>query len=104
MSFPITSIKQVTPEWLTQVLREEGHLNRGHVTAVHLGDQQATASEGPGFHPTHRLQVSYSEEVPFSAPRRLYLKLNDGAIHQYAGLQEFTFYTNIAAKMEVPPS
>ena len=65
---------QVTPDWLTGVLRERGRLPQGRVTAVHAADGGAAA--GPGFNPRNRLQVAYSADAPASAPRRLYLKLD----------------------------
>ena len=104
MSNPISSIEQVTPAWLTQVLQEGGYLNDGRVTSIQAGDHRTAAVGGPGFNPGHSLKVSYAGITAPSAPARLYLKMGDGAIHKLAGKQEVTFYTSIADKMPYPPT
>src|SRR5947207_927534 len=57
----ITAADQVTPEWLTAVLRREGVLERGAVVAVN-------ASSLP------HLTLSYSPDAPADAPTSLFLK------------------------------
>ena len=57
----ITKAEQVTPGWLTAVLRREGVLDRGEVVAV-------DAARLP------HLAVTYSPDAPASAPATLFLK------------------------------
>jgi hypothetical protein len=57
----ITNAEQVTPEWLTAVLRREGVLERGEVVAVN-------ASSLP------HLALTYSPDAPAGVPASLYLK------------------------------
>ena len=42
MADVITDVKQVTPEWLMTVLRANGHLNHGQVTAVEVKSSRQT--------------------------------------------------------------
>ncbi len=44
---PIVSADQITPEWLTAVLRQGGHLKQGAVTAVAPQGSQTDTAEGP---------------------------------------------------------
>jgi hypothetical protein len=104
MAAVIRAIEQVTPSWLTQVLRQGGYLERGEVVAVRPGDRGRATASGPGFDPSHRLAVSYSDDAPPSAPRQLYLKTYDEAIYAQAGRLEVTFYTAIAPEMPYPPA
>jgi hypothetical protein len=104
VSAVLTSIDQVTPEWLTRVLRERGVLDRGMVVAVHPSDPRSVSGGGPGFRPSNRLQASYSADAPPSAPSRLYVKMYDGAFWKSAGQREVAFYASIAAAMPDPPA
>ena len=99
----LRTIDQVTPEWLTRALRMNGHLERGKVVAVRFGGQASSATGGPGFRPSHRLELSYSADAPLSAPSRLYLKVGDGAIDKLEGKREVEFYTAIATCMPDSP-
>jgi hypothetical protein len=87
----IANIDQVTPEWLTQVLRERGVLPRGHViTVAAQGAVSNTATAA-------RLELVYSAEAPQAAPRRLFVKLGRRRI-------EVEFYQVIAPAMADPPA
>jgi hypothetical protein len=99
----ISSIDQVTSVWLTQALRDGGHLVRGQAIAVEPAGGQA-ATGGPGFRPANCIRVCYSADAPSSAPTRLYLKTHDGAIYKEAGAWEMTFYTSVAPAMPYPPA
>jgi hypothetical protein len=51
----ISSPEQVTPAWLTEALRESGHLDRGEVVAVRPAAGRGPAiTGGPGFRPSRR--------------------------------------------------
>jgi hypothetical protein len=97
----ISSPEQVTPAWLTEALRESGHLDRGEVVAVRPAAGRGPAiTGGPGFRPSHRLVVRYSSDTPPSAPSRLYLKAAEGRTDR----REVAFYTSIATAMPDPPA
>jgi hypothetical protein len=70
----LVSADQITPEWLTSVLRQGGYLTQGAVTAVTPQGNQTDSLEGPGFHKRNRIDVRYSSDATRSAPTRLYLK------------------------------
>ncbi|MCB0036122.1 MAG: aminoglycoside phosphotransferase family protein [Anaerolineales bacterium] len=101
---PITSVDQITPAWLTQILRQRGHLNQGYVISVAAQGNHSTATEGPGFQRRNRIEIQYSSDVTPSAPHRLYLKAQDGALHQDAGEREVAFYLSAAAQMPYSPA
>ena len=98
----IAHAEQVTPEWLTAVLREGGTLLRGHVTQVTAGRAQTTFASS-----VWRLAVRYSPDAPPGAPRRLFLKTSNPALvpgefdpeHLH---REIVFYQRIAPAMEAP--
>ena len=101
---PITSADQITPEWLTQLLRQQGALHHGHVVSVTTPSDQSNSTEGPGFQNSNRLQIKYSPDATPSAPTRLYLKAQDGAVHKAAGEREVAFYLSVMAQMPAPPA
>ena len=47
----ITTLDQVTPAWLTAVLRRSGALTRGSVASVELGTGQGNWSTKRNAHP-----------------------------------------------------
>jgi len=61
----ITSQK-VTPEWLTEVLRQSGALPFGHVVGVQMATEDTYTAI------ITRLRLAYSPEAPDSAPTRLF--------------------------------
>src|SRR5262249_7356603 len=84
----ITSLEQVTTEWLTGVLSHSGALTRGAVTACDV-------ETGGGNWSTHaKLALRYAEGSQGALPQRLFLKMvhtdgGDGAF----GPSEVTYYT-----------
>lgn len=65
----ITNSEQVTSDWLTAVLSQNGALTQGAVTAV---EQDA----GVGNWSTHsKLRLTYTDEAKGTLPQRLFLKL-----------------------------
>ena len=101
MDKPITDMKQVSPEWLTQVLQKKGVLNQGKVTAVHKKPSQSTITSIIA-----RLAANYSDEAPKSAPSRLFLKISkpdfDPALSSTVGKNEVEFYTIVVDAMSDP--
>ncbi|MFL5802477.1 MAG: phosphotransferase [Roseiflexaceae bacterium] len=87
----IANIDQVTPEWLTQVLSEQGALPRGRVISV--GKQVADSNTATAA----RLEIAYSAEAPQAAPRHLFVKLGRRRI-------EVEFYQMIGPAMADPPA
>jgi thiamine kinase-like enzyme len=101
---PIASADHITPDWLTQILSRTGYLNQGRVVSVATPGNPSNATEGPGFHKNNRIEVHYSSDATPSAPTRLYLKAQDGALHKSAGAREVAFYLSAATQMLAPPS
>ena len=103
---PISSVSQITPDWLTRTLRQSGHLDQGNVVSVApLGDQSAF-SDGPGFQSTNRIEIKYSSDATPSAPRLLYLKggFEHAGLNQSGGSLEMGFYTSVAGQMPYSPA
>lgn len=100
---PIASVDQITPDWLTHILRHSGHLPQGHVVSIATPDRSSN-SEGPGFHSQNRMAIRYSSDASPKAPSRLYLKAQAGALHKSAGGREVAFYHSAAAQMSYPPA
>lgn len=96
MSQVITTIEQVTPTWLTGVLRKQGCLTHGEVIEV---QPQLRLTGASMIIP---LSLRYSADAPAIAPPRLFLKFP--AQHGLnANPKEVEFYTHIAIKMPDPP-
>jgi hypothetical protein len=67
----ITNLEQVTTEWLTAVLHENGALTQGTVTAI-------TSDAGRGnWSESGSLQLDYSPDAQGERPSRLFLKMVD---------------------------
>jgi hypothetical protein len=67
----ISSVAQVTADWLTSVLSRSGALTRGTVVSFHLGTGQGNWSTSA------HLAVEYSDDARGSLPQRLFLKMVD---------------------------
>ncbi len=98
----IASAEQVTPQWLTAVLRQRGSLPRGRVTSVTAGPAHGAFGSS-----AWRLQVSYSPDAVASAPQGLFLKasqpgLAPGEFDVRQLAQEARFYAVIAPLMAAP--
>jgi hypothetical protein len=86
----ITAIEQITPDWLTDVLRKAGTLERGSVTALETqASERSTAI-------TVRITVTYTDDAPVTAPVNLFLKLGGRANEVY-------FHQQIAPEMPDAP-
>jgi hypothetical protein len=99
MAEPITSEEQLTPEWLTERLRLNGHLARGRVSRLGLEHFKTLFSH------IYRLEVTYSRGASPELPRRLLLKAhftNDAASAEM-GRNEVLVYRVLAEAMTDPP-
>jgi hypothetical protein len=98
----ITTPEQVTPKWLTSVLRKSGLLRRGKVI-----DVKNKLTKTLAVSVVSRLEVSYSTGVPASAPSKLFLKLSrpnlSQAVSSELNSKEVEFYRTIAREMDDPP-
>lgn len=85
----ITSVEQVTAEWLTSVLAASGALTHGAVASVEWGKGQGNWSTSA------TLTLTYTDEARGSLPRRLFLKMVDTDIGdgEFFGESEVTYYT-----------
>ncbi|HEX8891361.1 MAG TPA: phosphotransferase [Pyrinomonadaceae bacterium] len=99
MAEPITNEDEITPEWLTKRLREQGHLLRGEVTALSLKHSKTFFSN------IYRLEVSYSTDTQPILPSKLLLKIplpdNQAALNM--GRDEATVYRALWDAMDDPP-
>jgi hypothetical protein len=100
MSTTICNLDQVTPGWLTGVLRGAGCLEHGKVVEVRTHPWTSTTSTVCG------LKLGYSADAPPQAPCRLFLKFtNPSTAGKLDGLarREVEFFTNIAGRMPDAP-
>jgi hypothetical protein len=65
----LPELDHVTPEWLTEVLQDQGHLADGRVTAVHLKTIRPTA-----ISLVAHLEGQYTDDISVSLPSQLFLK------------------------------
>lgn len=98
----IIDIRQVTPEWLTKVLHQNGFLNQGIVSGVHH-----VLTKTLMLSVVSRLEVRYSPEKDASAPSGLFLKISrpdlPRAIASEINRKEVEFYRTIPGLMTDPP-
>src|SRR4051812_9107148 len=96
METPLTSTDQATPEWLTGVLQKKGFLPQGEVIKVQQKPPQPLITSIITY-----LELSYSDDVPASAPTRLFLKVAkpdlDPQISSQLGKHEAEFYNTTVA-------
>ncbi len=94
----ITSLGQVTPEWLTSVLRHRGALTRGAVTSFEVSAGQGNWSSNV------TLVVNYSHDAHGSLPRRLFLKMVNAAPDDESfDESEVNYYTRDYVDVKGPP-
>lgn len=98
MEIVITTSEQLTPEWLTNVLRTGGFLNRGEVINI---ENKLTKQLVQSV--VSRLVISYSPDASAFAPTKLFLKIStpdrsrpNSSEHQ---CKEVEFYNVIAREM-----
>ena len=93
----LPDLDHVTPAWLTEVLQDQGHLQDGCVTAVHLKKTLPTAVSLVAH-----LEVQYTDHTSVSLPSQLFLKTSRPdliANSPLRGQKEVAFYTRIATAM-----
>lgn len=98
----IFSAEQVTPEWLTGVLREQRSLAQVQVASVTAGPARATFGSC-----AWQLRVSYAPDTLSGVPWRLFLKVSNpalapGQFDPRKLAQEVSFYADIAPAMAAP--
>jgi len=86
----ITDFEQVTPEWLTGVLRRNGFLERGAVTSVEMKTHQTNTAA------VANLRLSLTGDAKGGVPRALFLKLSDFR-------REVDFYQTVVPAMQATP-
>lgn len=98
----VTTPEQVTPEWLTSVLRKNGFLNRGKVINI-----ENKLTKRLVLSVVSRLEVSYSGDSSAFAPSKLFLKMPrpdlPPAFSSEHNGKEVEFYRTIAREMNDPP-
>lgn len=98
MPAALTFEDPITPEWLTEALREAGILPTGEVIAVEMRANSAFNSAAA------HLTVDFSDSAPASVPRALFLKRNITAGWAIeAGRDEVAFYQAMAAHRDHLP-
>jgi hypothetical protein len=84
----ITSIDQVSNEWLTSVLIKSGALTHGQVESLEFGTGQGNWSTSANIF------VTYTDAAEGSLPKCLFLKMVDTDLgDEYFGDSEITYYT-----------
>ncbi len=100
---PLSSAAEITPGWLTEVLRRHESLAGASVTDVAVESTTTTLLSAIAT-----LRITYALAVPAGAPRRLFLKMSKdeeagAARRPFAARKEVAFYRTIAPAMTDPP-
>ena len=94
MEYVITNINQVTPAWLTDLLRKRGLSKTGKVTSI-----TQTSSRQTNVSTVYFLYIAYDQHDPH-APTKLFLKLPSPDFQWNGwGKKEIQFYTEIVPEM-----
>lgn len=94
----LTSAEQLTPEWVTAVLRREGCLERGEVVAVRAAQARTLLVSSVA-----RLEVDYSADATASAPTRLFFKVSAPDLQARFSRKEVEFYETVARESQGLP-
>lgn len=93
---PLLDVAEVSPTWLTDALRPNGHLRAGSVESIRRTSDASVHAR------TARLEIAYSADSDGALPASLFLKIcKEGSA--LFGDSEVRFYTAIAAAMPDPP-
>jgi hypothetical protein len=99
MTEPITTEEQITPDWLTNILRRNGHLVQGNVNALKKECFKTL------FSLFYRLEAFYSDGPIPALPSKMLLKLplpdNEASLRM--GKDEVLIYNAIKKAMDDPP-
>ncbi len=90
MTAIITDINQITPDWLTAILKREGTLERGNVVDLTCQTEERSAAT------IAHLKIRYDADTPPGAPHQLFLKIGGRR-------NEVIFHTKIAPEMGDAP-
>jgi hypothetical protein len=96
----LPDLEHVTPEWLTEMLQDQGHLQDGRVVAVHLKKMWPTAVSLVAH-----LEVQYTNDTSAALPSQLFLKTSWSDLitnFPLRGQKEVAFYPRITAAMPAP--
>ena len=98
MATYIPIVNDITPPWLSAVLRQAGTLPQGEVTTI---EREATGDFIGSY--THRLCVRYSSDAPPTAPQYLFLKRNrESTWAREASAEEVKFYSFLTSLPDHP--
>ncbi|MCI0663386.1 MAG: ecdysteroid 22-kinase family protein, partial [Acidobacteria bacterium] len=99
MTEPIATEEQITPAWLTNILRRNGHLVRGSVSELNKEDFKTLFSR------IYRLEVKYSKDAIPALPSKMLLKVplieNEASLKM--GKVEVFVYNTLKNTMNDPP-
>jgi len=98
MSFVITDAEDITPEWLTEVLRRNCVLESGEVSQI-----RSILSRTLQVSRVIRLAMDYSSDAPKTAPASLFLKLSRSDTDPLVNdRSEVEFYQKVAVRTVGP--
>lgn len=100
---PISTPTDITPEWLTERLTQQGVLQRGGVTRIEIAEQ---SSQKGTFGNTASLAVTYPRDTTGPGPRQLFLKVSKAHLHPEVlalGAREVGFYDALRGHAERLP-
>ena len=92
----ISDIEQVTPTWLTNLLRSRGCLEEGHISRVEYARSESYRAL------LYALTLTYSPNASPSAPARIFLKFTKPSMLP-ENEREVRFYNTIAPTMSQAP-
>jgi hypothetical protein len=99
MDEPVTNLEELTPDWLTARLRQNGHLLEGEVSRLGITHFKTFFSN------IYRLEVVYSVDSTLAPPSKLLLKVpfpeNLAALNM--GRDEVAIYRVLREAMSDPP-
>jgi len=92
----LKSIDEITPQWLTGVLREGGYLTAGTVSDIQISSQQSHNASNTV------IKLNYSADATGEKPAKLFFKLCNLDNDPF-GNAEVIYYRTIAAEIPHPP-
>ncbi len=99
MTEPIATEEEISPAWLTNILRDNGHLALGCVREINKNGFRTFFSH------IYRLEAHYSKDAFPALPSKLLLKIplsdNDDALKM--GKDEVFVYNKLKSSMKDPP-
>ena len=101
---PLANLEELTPERLTDILHNEGHLAAGHVESIDVTSSTPIITSTIAF-----LDVTYSSAASAALPKKLFLKFANpnhkfGRHLMQVALNEESYYRKIAPRTHPQPS